>query len=132
MRKTNLLILFAWICFVGMERFNHPSVDILDGLLHVGRVQTMRNLTVLKINGLIFAMDHNGPSLCTLEKCKFFIESPSPHPHWNFCFQGEIYHVIVKIMCNCQLQNLHYYYPNMSICSPRRLTNSPDPRRSCH
>lgn len=38
MKKTNLLILFVWRHFVGMERLNHINGDILDGLLQVGRV----------------------------------------------------------------------------------------------
>lgn len=92
----------------------------------------MKNSTVLVISGLVFVMGYNEPSPTHTRKCMFFVESLSPHPFWDFYFQGEIYHIIIKIMCNCKLQNVDYYYLNMSIHSPRRLTNYPDSRRSCH
>lgn len=44
----------------------------------------MRNSTVLKINGLIFVMGHNGPSLCTLENAsslfyyQTYVQLPAP------------------------------------------------------
>lgn len=132
MKKTNLLILFVWMHFVGMERLNHINGDILDGLLQVGRIQIMRNSTVPKINGLVFVMGCNEPSPMHLGKTQVLQRKLISICFWDFCFQGEIYHFLIKIICNYQLQNLHCYNPNESTQNPRRLTNSSDPRGNCH